>query len=61
MPTNAEKSTKDDIDQNKLTVYHDGACPKCRRTSKAYEKLPVRQQVCCAGSTLPDRISGYGI
>lgn len=39
MPTNAEKSTKDDIDQDKLTVYYDGACAKCRRDRETYEKL----------------------
>lgn len=39
MSLNIEKPTDDEIDPGKLTVYYDGACPKCRRDRETYEKL----------------------
>jgi predicted DCC family thiol-disulfide oxidoreductase YuxK len=36
------------IDTDKIVVYYDGACPKCRHDRKTYEKLsgPAGEQVC---------------
>jgi len=44
MSSTIEKSPED----NKLTVYYDGACPKCIRDRKTYEKLSASSadQVC---------------
>jgi predicted DCC family thiol-disulfide oxidoreductase YuxK len=41
-------SQKDPIDTDKIVVYYDGACPKCRQDRKTYEKLSgsAGEQVC---------------
>lgn len=39
MSLNIENPTDDESDSGKLTVYYDGACPKCRRDRETYEKL----------------------
>lgn len=39
MPKNSDPSTRNDPDEPKLTVYYDGACPKCIRDRQSYEKL----------------------
>jgi hypothetical protein len=31
------------MQQNKVTVYYDGACPKCVRDRQNYEKLSGKQ------------------
>lgn len=44
MPTKLENP----LQEGKLTVYYDGACPKCLRDRATYEKLsgPAADQVC---------------
>jgi predicted DCC family thiol-disulfide oxidoreductase YuxK len=48
MPLNIEKRSEDNIKPARLTVYYDGACPKCRRDRETYERLsgPAGEQVC---------------
>lgn len=51
-------------DKAKLTVYYDGACPKCRRDRQNYEKLSGRsgEQVCWFDITGQDsRLRELGI
>ncbi|MCQ8129440.1 thiol-disulfide oxidoreductase DCC family protein [Methylomonas rivi] len=38
-PENPENSLEMKVDSQKLTVFYDGACPKCRRDRATYEKL----------------------
>ncbi len=44
----SEKLEQKGKDQGKLTVYYDGACPKCIRDREYYEKLSGQagEQVC---------------
>lgn len=52
MASTIEKKSEDD----KLTVYYDGACPKCIRDRKTYEKLSASaDQVCWFDITGQDR------
>jgi predicted DCC family thiol-disulfide oxidoreductase YuxK len=39
MPIISEKPEPESAGSDKLTVYYDGACPKCVRDRKNYEKL----------------------
>ncbi len=53
-----------DADADKLTVYYDGACPKCRHDRETYEKLsgPLADQVCWFDITgQDDRLRDLGI
>lgn len=45
---NPENSVDRNADAQKLTVFYDGACPKCRRDRASYEKLAgsAAEQVC---------------
>ncbi|MCK9609467.1 MAG: DUF393 domain-containing protein [Methylomonas sp.] len=45
---NPENSVDRNTDVQKLTVFYDGACPKCRRDRASYEKLAgsAAEQVC---------------
>ena len=47
-PAKSAKQREAPAGPNKLTVYYDGACPKCRRDRATYEKLagPSEEQVC---------------
>ena len=47
-PIMSENPSEDSARPGKLTVYYDGACPKCRRDRATYEKLagPLAEQVC---------------
>ena len=47
-PVNSEKPGEGNACPDKLTVYYDGACPKCRSDRATYEKLagPSSEQVC---------------
>ncbi|MGD0961525.1 MAG: DUF393 domain-containing protein [Methylomonas sp.] len=47
MATNDEKPADDNPEPEQLVVYYDGACPKCRRDRKNYEKLsgPAGEQI----------------
>jgi len=48
MPTPNEMPGQERTEQGKLTVYYDGACPKCIRDRERYEKLAGQagEQVC---------------
>lgn len=48
MASNIEQPAESAGDPEKLIVYYDGACPKCRRDRATYEKLSASsaEQVC---------------
>jgi predicted DCC family thiol-disulfide oxidoreductase YuxK len=47
MPKLSEQPEQESTDQGTLTVYYDGACPKCIRDRENYEKLSGNtEQVC---------------
>jgi len=39
MPSMTKKTTDDRLNPNKIIVYYGGACPKCIRDRRNYEKL----------------------
>jgi predicted DCC family thiol-disulfide oxidoreductase YuxK len=48
MPSIIEKPQLQNTGRDRLIVYYDGACPKCRQDRKTYEKLSGQsaEQVC---------------
>jgi len=48
MPPSPEQPQQNNTNPERLTVYYDGACPKCIRDRENYEKLsgPNADQVC---------------
>ncbi len=64
VPTFSEKPEQKSTDQGKLTVYYDGACPKCIPDREHYEKLSGQagEQVCWFDITgLESRLQEMGI
>lgn len=57
MRSDNTKKSANHSDNTKLTVYYDGACPKCRRDRATYEKLagPEGEEVCWFDITGQDK------